>query len=171
MLRRILPLLILAGPVTSAEPLTIDAKSRVVVVVLPDAGKWEKKAADDLVYYIGRMTGAKPTVAAADPKTDAPVLFVGAAALQADPTLAQALVKVAKKDPVLRADAITLRRSGRRILVAGTNDDSHYYAAAELLRHWGCRWYLPTAIGECIPEGKTLTVGDLDYAYAPPFEV
>src|SRR4051794_13999634 len=138
---RLLSLLVLATP-ASAEPLTIDAKSRVVVVVLPDAGKWEKKAADDLAHYIGRMTGAKPTVAAADPKTDAPVLFVGAAALKADPTLAQALAKVAKKDPVLRADAIALRRSDRRILVAGTNDDSHYYAAAELLRRWGCRWYL-----------------------------
>jgi hypothetical protein len=165
-----IPLLLIAAPVAAAEPLTIDARSRVVVVVSPDAGKWEKKAADDLAHYIGRMTGARATVAA-DPKTDAPVLLVGTAALQADPTLAQSLAKVAKKDPVLRADAIALRRSGNRILVVGTNDDSHYYAAAELLRRWGCRWYLPTAIGECVPEGKTLTVGDLDYAYAPPFEV
>src|SRR3954470_19748113 len=171
MLRRIVAVLLVTNPLASAEPLTIDAKSRVVVVVLPDAGKWEKEAADDLAHYIGRMTGAKPTVAAADPKTDAPVLFVGAAALKADPTLAQALTKVAKKDPVLRADAIALRRRDRRLFVAGTNDDSHYYAAAELLRRWGCRWYLPTAIGECVPEVKALTVNELDYAYAPPFEV
>jgi hypothetical protein len=173
---RLLSLFVLATPV-AAEPLTIDARSRVVVVVLPDAGKWEKKAADDLAHYIGRMTGAKPTLAdnisALKENTNPPPLgvCVGAAALQADPTLAQALAKVAKKDPVLRADAIALRRSGNRILLAGTNDDSHYYAAAELLRRLGCRWYLPTAIGECVPEGKPLSVGDLDYAYAPPFEV
>jgi Domain of unknown function (DUF4838) len=174
---RLLSLLLIAAPVAAAEPLTIDARSRVVVVVLPDAGKWEKKAADDLAHYIGRMTGAKPTLAdnigVLKQNVDPPPVSVcvGAAALQADPTLAQALAKVAKKEPVLRADAIALRRSGNRILLAGTNDDSHYYAAAELLRRWGCRWYLPTAIGECVPAVKALTVGDLDYAYAPPFEV
>jgi len=168
---------LIAAPLAAADPLTIDAKSRVVVVVAADAGKWEKKAGDDLAHYIGRMTGAQPKVAPTDTaqldKLDPPVqiLYVGSAALKADPTLARALAKVAKKDPVLRADAIVLRRSGNRILVAGTNDDSHYYAAAELLRRWGCRWYLPTAIGECVPEGKTLTVDELDYAYAPPFEV
>ena len=61
--------------------------------------------------------------------------------------------------------------AGKHLLIAGTNDDSHYYAAAELLHRWGCRWYLPTEFGECIPEKPTLTVGKLDYAYAPPFEV
>src|SRR5262249_46908741 len=40
-----------------------------------------------------------------------------------------------------------------------------------LLHRWGCRWYLPTAFGECIPEVPTLTIGKLDVAYAPPFEV
>src|SRR5947209_7489747 len=99
------------------------------------------------------------------------LLLAGTAALQADPTLAQALAKAAKKDPVLRADAIALRRAGNRVYLAGLNDDCHYYAVAELLRRWGCRWYLPTAFGECIPERPTLTVGELDYAYGPPFEI
>ena len=179
MTRRLLSLsaLIVAASVSAAEPLTIDATSNVVVVVAPGAGKWEKKAADDLAHYIGRMTGAKPKLAADDSALKqnvqpAPLaICVGSAALKADPTLAQALAKVAKKDPVLRADAIALRRADRRILVAGTNDDSHYYAAAELLRRWGCRWYLPTAIGECVPQVKQLAVNELDYAYAPPFEV
>jgi hypothetical protein len=161
------------------EPLAIvsSGKTRAVVVVDAKAGKWEKRAAEDLVKYIGLMSGAKPALADTDAaaasalKSDAPLLIVGAAALKADPTLAQALAKVAKKDPVLRADAVVLRRAGNRILLAGTNDDSHYYAATELLRRWGCRWYLPTEIGECIPESKTLTVEALDYAYAPPFEV
>lgn len=158
----------------TAQELTIaaDGKTRAVVVVAAAAGKWEKQAAADLVKYVEAMTGAKPALADAEPAAkDVPVILVGAAALKADPTLSQALAKVAKKDPVLRADAIALRRTGNRVLLAGTNDDSHYYATAELLRRWGCRWYLPTAIGECIPDVKVLTVGALDYAYAPPFEV
>ncbi|MBM3979010.1 MAG: DUF4838 domain-containing protein [Planctomycetes bacterium] len=162
-------------PVASAQDvLTVaaDGKTKAVVVVDAKAGKWEKQAATDLVKYIERMTGAKPALANPVVEDDgkSPVLVVGSAALKADPTLAAALAKVGK-DPVLRKDAIVLRRTGNRVLIAGTNDDSHYYAAAELLRRWGCRWYLPTEIGECVPEVKTLTVGALDYAYAPPFEV
>jgi hypothetical protein len=61
-----------------------------------------------------------------------------------DPSLAAALARVAKQEPVLRADAVALRRQGDRVLVVGSNDDSHYYAAAELPRRWGYRWYLPT---------------------------
>lgn len=166
---------VFAEPAGGQEPLKIaeDGKTRAVVVVDAKAGKWEKQAAEDLVKYVERMSGAKLQLinAAAPAAADAPLIIVGSAALKADPTLAQALAKVAKKDPVLRADAIALRRTGNRVLVAGTNDDSHYYAATELLRRWGCRWYLPTEIGECVPEKPTLTVGALDYAYAPPFEV
>lgn len=174
MLSRALALLaLLTGTAASAQDvLTVaaDGKTKAVVVVDAKAGKWEKQAATDLVKYIERMTGAKPALAEAVPAADTPALIVGAAALKADPTLAAALAKVGK-EPVLRKDAIVLRRTGNRVLIAGTNDDSHYYAAAELLRRWGCRWYLPTEIGECIPEVKALTVGALDHAYAPPFEV
>lgn len=152
-------------------------KTTAVVVVSPTAGAWEKKAAEDLVLYIGLITGAKPPLVNTEPavaaalKSDAPLLIVGSVALAADPSLRPALDKVAKKDPVLRADAIVLRRQGNRIYLAGTNDDSHYYAVAELLHRWGCRWYLPTDFGRCVPETPTLTVSKLDYAYAPPFEV
>ena len=70
-----------------------------------------------------------------------------------------------------RADAIVARRQGNRIYLAGANDDCHYYAVADLLRRWGCRWYLPGEFGECIPRQAKLAVGELDVAYAPPFEV
>ncbi len=152
-------------------------KTATVVVVSPKAGQWEKRAAEDLVHFIGLLSGARPALANTDPavaaalKGTAPALVVGSAALQAEPSLRVALAKVAKKNPVLRADAIVLRRRGGRVYLAGTNDDSHYYAAAELLHRWGCRWYLPGDFGQCIPHTPTLTVGKLDLAYAPPFEV
>lgn len=164
-----------AAPVGAQDAIVVadGGKTKAVVVVNADAGKWEKRAAEDLVKYIQLMSGAKPTLANPVVEDDgkAPLLIVGAAALKADPTLAAALEKAAKKRPVLRGDAIALRRTGNRVLIAGTNDDSHYYAVAELLRRWGCRWYLPTDIGECIPEKPLLTIEKLDYAYAPPFEV
>ena len=153
-------------------------KTSATVVVSPQAGQWEKRAADDLVQFIDLMTGARPALANTEAgvttalnATKAPVLIVGSAALKAEPPLQQALSSVAKKDPILRHDAIVVRRVGNRVYLAGTNDDSHYYAVVELLHRWGCRWYLPTSFGQCIPEVSTLTVDKLDTAYAPPFEV
>jgi hypothetical protein len=144
-------------------------KSSVTIVVAADAGDWEKKAGAEIARCVELMSGAKLPVAAT--AGEGPAIVIGKAALAADPSLNEALAKVAKKNPVLRADAIVLRRSGNRLLLAGTNDESHYYAAAELLRRFGCRWYVPTEFGECIPEKPRLAVDALDYAYAPPFEV
>ena len=159
-------LYIVAGGITSAT-----------VIVSANAGPWEKHAAQDLVTYIERMTGARPVLADTAASTQqalrsrAPVLVVGQAALDMSPALRAELKRVAKPKPVLRADAIALSRQGNHILLAGNNDDAHYYAVAELLRRWGCRWYMPGAFGESIPQLQDLRVGALNHAYAPPFEV
>jgi hypothetical protein len=152
-------------------------KTEATIVVSPNAGEWEKRAASDLAIYIEKMSGAKPAVAntadaiAAALKSKSPLLIVGQEALNAEPDLKKELAKVAKKNPELQADAIVVRRAGNRVYLAGTNDDSHYFAVAELLQRWGCRWYFPSEFGECIPKQPTLKVGRLDHAYAPPFEI
>jgi hypothetical protein len=161
----------LAGK-SGADDLVIGKASpaAVTIVAAADAGAWEKRAASDLKKYIRQMTAAEPVLAAEMPAAGTAIV-VGSAALKADPTIAAALAAVAKKDPVLRADAIVVRRNGDRVYVAGTNDESHYFAASWLLQQWGCRWYLPGEFGECIPQHAALRVGALDHAYAPPFEV
>jgi len=152
-------------------------RTTAVVAVLPTAGESEKLAAADLAKYIRLMSGATPVIAdtadaiAAAKRGRAPVLLVGAAALEAKPELKGRLAKAAKPEPLLRADAIAVVHEGSRVFLAGTNDESHYYAVATLLHHWGCRWFTPTDFGECIPEHPTLAVGELDYVYAPPFEI
>ena len=167
-----------AGKTGSADLVICDqGKSEAVVVVSPSAGEWEKKAAADLRRYVEMMSGA--TVGLADTAETIPtalagkkpLLIVGQEALKADASLKERLAKAAKPNPVLRADAIVLKRDGNRVLLAGSNDESHYYAAAELLRRWGCRWYMQTDFGECIPAHARLTVGELDYAYGTPFEI
>jgi len=168
----------LAG-LPEGRPLVIaqGGKSDAVIVVSAQAGPWEKRAAEDLAHYIELMTAARlpiasaPEAVAAAIESKKPVLLVGEKALEADPSLKKSLDRVAKKDPTLRADAIVLRRDGNRVYLAGLNDDCHYYAVAELLERWGCRWYLPTEFGECIPTHPELKIGKLDYAYGPPFEV
>lgn len=148
-----------------------------VVVVSPDAGSYEKQAADELARCIGLMCGVTPGIAntvetiAVALAGEAPVLVIGQEALKAQPKLDEALRRVLKKKPQLRNDGIVLRREGNRVYLVGNNDMSHYFAAVELLRIWGCRWYIPTELGECIPEAKALKVGNLDYAFSSPFEI
>jgi hypothetical protein len=143
--------------------------TQATIVVAATAGEWEKKAAEDLAKYIEMMSGAKVPVGAA--AGNGPTIYIGAAAIAADGSLNEALAKAAKKNPILRADAVVLKRRGNKLLIAGNNDESHYYAVAELLRRWGCRWYVPTEFGECVPDKPRLAVDKLDYAYGSPFEV
>jgi hypothetical protein len=152
-------------------------KCDAVIVVSPTAGEIEKRAADDLAKYIELMCGAKPAVANAEPAIHAamsgkkPLLILGQAAIDAQPKLRVAIDAVLKQNPHLRTDGIALRREGNRVYLAGNNDRSHYFAMAELLRRWGCRWYLPTEFGECIPIEQELRIGELDYVYSSPFEI
>lgn len=156
----------------------VDAgKSTARIVVSPGAGPNEKLAAADLAKYVEIMSGARLAVADTDAAvaealaSSEPLLIVGGAALAAEPSLNDALAKSLKKNPELRADGIVLARRGKRVYVAGNHDEAHYFAVAQLLRLWGCRWYLPSEFGECIPRHTTLKVGALDYAYGSPFEV
>jgi hypothetical protein len=88
-----------------------------------------------------------------------------------NPGMARSLARAAKKNPVVQADAIAVRRRGDRLYLAGTNDESHYFAASWLLQQWGCRWYMPTSFGEVVPDHDRLAVGRLDFVHAPPFEI
>ncbi len=151
-----------------------DGKPASSIVLAADAGPMEQTAAADLAKYIELMSGARlpPIALARGAKLpEGAVIVIGKAALAADTTLQEALVRAAKKKPFTHADAIVLRRSGSRLYVAGNNDASNYSAVSKLLQDWGCRWYLPTEFGEVAPEHRTLSVGTLDYAYGPPFEI
>ena len=175
---RILAIVVCASAI--AAPVRADAqdlvlveggKAKFVIAVAKGAGKWEEQAAQDLAKYVGLMTGAKPEIVHALPAGNSPAIAIGKIALGAHPALRTALQKAAKKNPTLRADAISVQREGNRIYLAGTNDDSHYYAVTWLLNQWGCRWYLPTDFGECIPTVATLKVGKIDHSYGTPFEI
>ena len=151
--------------------------SDAVIVRAPGAGPYERLAAEDLAKYIEMMTGVKLPIAETPDAIEAalasrrPLLIVGEEALMAKPDLRATLASVVKKAPYLRTDGIVLRREANRVYVAGNDDEAHYFAAAELLRRWGVRWFMPGEFGECAPDEQELTIGDLDYAYSSPFEI
>ncbi len=163
----------------SANDLVIakDQRSDAVIVRTPGAGPYERLAAEDLVKYIEMMTGVKLPIAETPNAIEAalssrrPLVIVGEQALQAKPDLRATLASVVKKAPYLRTDGIVVRREANRVYVAGNGDEGHYFAAAELLRRWGVRWFMPGEFGECAPDEQELTIGDLDYAYSSPFEI
>ncbi|MCC7191466.1 MAG: DUF4838 domain-containing protein [Phycisphaeraceae bacterium] len=174
------PTVAIAGEPDGNELTLVDNhQTKAIVICSAPEKSVEKQAADDLVKYIKLMTGVEVARAgtaaevadALKMDADHPLIVIGSAALKADPDLQRELDKVAKKSPTLRADAIVLKRKGNRVYVAGNHDESHYYAVAELLSRWGCRWYLPSEFGECIPEVSALKVGKLNYAFGSPFEV
>ena len=152
-------------------------RAQAIIMAAPNSGVHEKRAAEDLANYIEMITGVRldiaktPQAISAAMQTKMSQLVLGQEALKLQPDLQSALNAVLKKKPHLRTDGIVLQRRGKRLYVAGNNDLSHYFAVAELLRLWGCRWYMPTEFGECIPSDRELKVGELDYAYSSPFEV
>ncbi len=140
--------------------------------------RFERFAAEDLAKYINLMTGGKPkiadtsqTISTALKEKNKPIIIIGSEALKTEPILMKKLTKVAKPNPILRADAIVLYRQANRLYLAGLTDDGHYHAVAELLHRWGARWYFPTDFGECIPKHKILKIGNIDYSYSSPFEI
>lgn len=163
----------------SSNPLSIvhSGQSTAMILIDPSASEPEKAAAADLQSTIEKMTGAKVRVLADAGEnqkalaSSQPLLIVGQLALSLEPTLQGLLDRTQKPNPVLRSDAIVLLRNANRVYLVGSNTDAHAYAVSELLHRWGCRWYLPTEIGECIPELQDLSIGELEYAYASPFEV
>jgi hypothetical protein len=160
---------------SAADDITIAGKQAAscVIVTAAKPGPYETMAANELAQYIGIMTGQTlkvVTADAADLKSAKAQIYLGQAAIAAKPALSARLSAAAKPNPTLRADAITLLREGSALYLAGNNDESHYFAVAYLLNQWGCRWYLPTEFGECIPDVGTLKVGKIDHTYGSPFE-
>lgn len=165
----------MATPAFDADLFIVrDGIALAPIVLATDAEQHEQAAANDLVKYIQLMSGAKLDVIALAPQGRLPLgpaIILGRAALRTDLTLHAALELAAKKRPLTHADAIVLRRAGSRLYVAGNNDRAHYFAVSRLLQNWGCRWYMPTEFGECVPEQRNLSVSRLDDAYGSPFEI
>lgn len=162
-----------------ADDLVITREGRAVAVIVIAAGAsaLERQAAAEIAKYVEMMSGGRPALAREPAEIEAamtgtqPLIVVGEKAFEMAPGLRQAVQAAAKPNPHLRADAIVLRRAGRRLFVAGNSEFAHSLAAVELLRRWGVRWYMPGEFGECVPVEPDLAVGDIDWAYGSPFEV
>ncbi len=165
------------GAIVAALPDTVgaidvvrDGKPVATVVVAPKdhaAQRTRRRdphgdqyAAEVLVDWIRKMTGAELPVAASAPQGK-PAILVGRAAVEAGLRLEDI------KSP--SREGLRIRTDGRRVLLAGQGETATVRAACRLLEHWGCRYFIDHPLGEVYPRTENLRVEKLDVTERPGF--
>ena len=122
----------------------------------------QRDSACDLALYLGKMSGTKIEIVEGLPVGEKRIpVYIGSEAQTV-------FGPVGKTKAGLFAFRVVVGRKG-----VGLYGESVYgtsYAIYELLHRLGCRWFMPTELGECIPNLPTLTVPETDEALAPATE-
>jgi hypothetical protein len=119
-----------------------------------------RESVRDFVAIIERMSGAKLPVEVGPPKpgdTRVAILIGELATAKFGPP-----AKSAEYQQGLRIDV-----GNHAVGLAGESDLATSYAIYTLLDHLGCRWFLPSAMGEVLPATKTITLKDQSASIAP----
>lgn len=119
-----------------------------------------RESVKDLALYFGKMSGTKVEIVTALPQGDKRIpVYVGAAA--------QAVfgpVGISKMG-LYGFRVVVDRRRG--IGLYGESEGGSSYAVYELLHRLGCRWFMPTDLGEVVPNLPTLAAPVMDEKLAP----
>jgi hypothetical protein len=176
-------LLLLSTPLAFAADLTLidngAARCAIVVherVMAPDAyhidsndahttkNEYEfqrqqlREAVKDLAHYLGKMSGATIEVVTGPAPGGLIPVFIGERAVEA-------FGKPQKSAPFQQGFRVVVSAKGVGLL--GESDLATSYAIYEVLDRLGCRWFMPSEWGECVPELKTVTLAEMDFNSAP----
>lgn len=162
----------------SGVVLVDDGQSRAVIVLAKDPHERERQAADEIVTYVEKISGAKlarvEVGSASDPVEAEMRILVGAIALAgAGGSISAGDIEEAKGDrpnTCYEPDGFVLSVQPGIIALAGVRPEGTVYAAVELLELLGCRWFFPGELGEVVPQSKTVTVSPCKTIQAPSFE-
>lgn len=114
----------------------------------------------DLAYCIEKMTGAKLEIVEGAPAADEkrlPIL-IG--------TVAESKFGEAKGDALLK-QTYRVVISPSAIGLYGQSDLASSYAIYELLDRLGCRWFIPSEMGEVVPKRESIVLAESDDTKAP----
>ncbi|MBN1437658.1 MAG: DUF4838 domain-containing protein [Sedimentisphaerales bacterium] len=137
-----------------------DGAAVMDIVVGAEATVPEHYAAGELAEFLGEVTGAEYEVRETMREGVGAFLVGVDAARMVDPEFSI---------EGLEADTIVMKSVGDNLILAGDRPRGTVYAVYTFLQdEVGCRWWTPSA--STIPQAATLTVGDLDVVYTPPFE-
>ena len=123
----------------------------------------QRDSARDLAHYLGKMAGAEFEIVEALPAGDRRVpIYIGGRAAAVFGAVGISKAKTFGFRVV--ADA------KRGIGLYGETEHGTSYAIYELLHRLGCRWYMPTELGEVVPQRPGLVVPVMDEKRAPATE-
>jgi hypothetical protein len=119
-----------------------------------------RESVKDLAHYLGKMSGAKVEVVQAAPaaRDKRVAVLIGRLA-------EKAFGPVAKKAP--HRQGFRVVAGGKGVGLYGESDEGSSYAVYELLHRLGCRWFMPSELGEDVPRRKTVAVPVMDFSGAP----
>jgi hypothetical protein len=122
----------------------------------------QRDSVRDLAHYLGRMSGTAIDVVESDQAAGRRIpIYIGDAAKA---VFGPVGVSMAGKF------GFRVVADKRGVGLYGESEYGTSYAIYELLHRLGCRWYMPSEMGECIPETRNLTVPKMDEKLAPATE-
>lgn len=117
---------------------------------------------NDLALYLGQISGAEIKIVEKFPTNSKLMpIYVGSEAKQLFGKINQS---------VLGKFAFRVVVTQNKIGLYGRSKVATTYAIYELLHRLGCRWYMPSDMGECIPQKTTLKIQTMDFSFAPATE-
>ena len=157
--------LALSGPCASASvSLVKDGVATAEVILSPHATQDEAVAAQELVHYVRKCTGAElpvRSVQSGDLKGEKPAVLIG---------LSLAPIPVRERLANLRGDGFVVEANDRSVVLVGKGRHGTSFAVYELLERFaGVRWLWPGETGEVAPRQNDLKVENVSLAREPAF--
>lgn len=119
-----------------------------------------RASVNDLAKYIEKMSGTRIEIITDRPESNNAIvpMLVG--------EYAQGIFgEPAKKSKYKQGWRLVISDKGVGFI--GESDEAVSYAIYELVDRLGCRWYMPSEIGEFIPERKTISLREIDVSEVP----
>ncbi|NQU09636.1 DUF4838 domain-containing protein [bacterium] len=117
----------------------------------------------DLAHYLGKMSGATIEIL-----TNAPAAGDKRVPILIGDLAVKTFGATKKHTRMKQGYRLTVGKKG--VGLSGESDESTSFAIYELLERLGCRWYLPSEMGEVIPQRKTIALPVMDVSSAPGTE-
>lgn len=117
-----------------------------------------REAVKDLAHYLGQMSGATFPVSTEVAAGGTIPIYIGERAVE---------VFGPPKQSAFFKQGFRVVVGAKGIGLEGESDLATSYAVYEVLDRLGCRWFMPTEMGECVPTLKTINLADMDFSSAP----
>ena len=155
MYKKLLLILLISVAFAGATTLVKDGKPAASLVLPEKPATIVKNAADDFIYHIERISGAKLPIATAAPEGGAIILTTE--------------IKDSQYDyKPLGRNGFIIRNDGDNLVICATNGGLRQALYYLLEENFGVRWLWPGPLGELIIPSKELSIDGMDLRFRQP---